>query len=503
MTPKKEIIMKSKRIITILILVTMFITMVPLAATAADTVPYDTYVYDHWEYIVFTPAPYIPGQTISGISLEIGAFSDPQGIFVDHNDVVYIADTGNSRIVILEPDLHTVRDVIETFDNNGRQDTFDKPRGIAVTTDGIVYIADTENRRVLALDGNEVIKVISNPQNEMLGENFDFVPLKVTVDYAGRVFVIARNMFQGIMTFDHDGEFIGFYGTINVTISLWQRFWRALSTQEQRARQVLFIPTEFTGLDVDPAGFVYASNIDATGEQAVRRLNPKGEDVLRKGVNEHVGGDILMFPASPSAFSGPSNIIDVTYRGNGMYSLLDSRRGRIFTYDYEGNLLYIFGGMGQQAGTFRLPTAIASQSDKVLALDAFRNELITFEQTLYGELINSAVSLRYDGDEAKAVETWHQVLTLNENFELANAGIGKAFLTAGDNESAMYYLRLGMDRQHYSIAFRRWRNEILKENIGWILTVVVGGIFGYVVIRTVVRKRRGYIAADEGGAFDA
>jgi len=492
-----------KRIVAVLLIALVLVSAVPLVVRAADSVPYDSYVYDYWEYIVFTPAPYVPGDTISGITLEIGAFNDPQGIFVAHDDAVYIADTGNSRIVILEPDLFTVRDVITTFNNDGKTDSFNKPRGVAVTTDNIVYIADTENRRVIALDGHDVVRTIENPQSEMLGDDFDFVPLKVTVDYAGRVFVIARNMFQGIMTFNTDSDFIGFYGTINVVITLWQRFWRALSTQEQRARQQLFIPTEFTGLDVDPAGFVYASNIDRDGEQAVRRLNPNGEDVLRKGVNDNVGGDLITLPASPSAFSGPSNIIDVTYRGNGMYSLLDSRRGRIFTYDYEGNLLYIFGGMGQQTGTFRQPTAIAAQKNRVLVLDAVRNELITFNQTLYGELINKAVSLRYDGDEAKAVETWREVLVLNENFELANAGIGKAYLTAGENRIAMQYLRLGMDRQNYSIAFRRWRNDILKENIGWILTIVVGGIFGYVIIRTVVRRRRGDAEVDEGGAFDA
>jgi len=478
-------------------------TAVPVFAAGDDSVPYDTYTYDHWEYIVFTPAPYIPGDTISGVNLGIGAFSDPQGIFVAHDNSVYIADTGNSRIVVLEPDLYTVRQVIETFNNNGQSDSFDRPRGVAVATDGIIYVADTENRRVIALEDGEVVRTISNPQSELLGEDFDFVPLKVTVDFAGRVFVIARNMFQGIMTFSTDGDFIGFYGTINVSITLWQRFWRALSTQEQRARQVLFIATEFTGLDIDPAGFVYASNIDRDGEKAVRRLNPNGEDVLRTGINEHVGGDILTWPLHPSPFSGPSNIIDVTYRGNGMYSLLDSRRGRIFTYDYEGNLLYIFGGMGQKAGTFRQPTAIAAQANRVLALDAVRNELITFDQTLYGELINKAVSLRYDGDEAQAVETWREVLKLNENFELANAGIGKAYLTAGDNEAAMYYLKLGMDRQHYSIAFRRWRNDMLKDNIGWILTVAVGGIFGFVIVRAVLRRRKGHEEPDEGGTFDA
>jgi len=494
--------MKAKRIAAIILLVIIVAAGVSEAALATST-PYDTYTYDYWGYIVYTPAAYIPGESISGVSLGTGAFNDPQGIYAAPDGAVYIADTGNHRIVVLEPDLHTVRDVITTFDNNGVADTFNRPRGVTVSPDGLLYIADTENRRVIALDGQTLVKTISDPQSEVLGANFDFVPLKIAVDFAGRVFVIARNMFQGIMTFNQDGEFIGFYGTINVTITLWQRFWRALSTQEQRDRQQQFIPTEFTGLDVDPMGFIFASNIDRTGEQAVRRLNPSGEDVIRMGENEHLGGDLLMFVASDSPFSGPSNIIDVAYRGNGIYSLLDSRRGRIFTYDREGNLLYVFGGMGQQQGTFRQPTAIAVQGERLLALDAIRNELITFEQTLYGELINRAVSLRFDGDETKAVEAWREVLLLNENLELANAGIGKAYLTAGDNRNAMRYLELGMDRHHYSIAFRRYRNDILKDNIGWMLTALVVAIICFVTLRTIRRRKLRDIGDNEGGGLDA
>ena len=39
-------------------------------------------------------------------------------------------------------------------------------------------------------------------------------------------------------------------------------------------------------------------------------------------------------------------------------------------------------------------------------------------QTQYGDLINRAVGLRYDGDETQAVDLWKQVLMLDENNEL-------------------------------------------------------------------------------------
>jgi hypothetical protein len=251
-------------------------------------------------------------------------------------------------------------------------------------------------------------------------------------------------------------------------------------------------------------GFIYASNIDPNGIQAVRRLNPTGEDVIRRadntrqdGTNRSLSGDLLTWSQADSNFSGPSQIIDVTYRGNGTYSILDSKRGRIFTYDHEGNLLYIFGGMGTQAGTFRTPTAIGAQEGRMLALDAQRNELLVFEQTRYGELINQAVSLRFDGEEALAVDTWREVLKLHETFELANAGIGKAYLTAGNNEAALHYLRLGMDKRHYAIAFRRYRNEVLRDNIHWLFTGGFILIAGFAVWKVMRGRKSG--KANEGG----
>ena len=466
-------------------------------AFAADSLPYDCYNYDHWNNILYTPAPYVPDGLVSGATLRfegapVGAFRNPQDLCVSPDGDVYIADTGNNRIVVLAQDLKTVRRIITGFEAEGVAQTFSAPSGVAISEKHRLYIADSLNRRIVVLEPDGTfVKYVQNPQSEVLDEGYVFTPLRVSVDYADRVYVIAQNMFQGIMVFSEEGVFTGFFGTISVKISLWEKFWRKLATKEERGKQQLFIPTEFTGIDVDDEGFVYASNKDTDGLQAVRRLNPKGEDVIRRGPHANLGGDRVF--GSVGNYAGPSQIVDVVYRGHGTYSLLDSRRGRIFTYDHEGNLLYIFGGIGSQAGTFLTPTAIEQLGSRLLVLDSQQGNLTVFAQTEYGSLINRAVALRFDGDETQAVPLWQEVLRLDEINELANTGIGKAYLSAGDNENAMLYLRRGMNREYYSVAFKRWRNERLRNNISFILSGVVAAavlaVLWVKAVRPAVRKK--------------
>lgn len=471
-----------------------------LALTAGETVsastlPYDTYNYDYREYVHFTPAAYIPIGSIGGEDLTyngepIGKFVTPQDLCVGDDGRIYVADTGNNRIVVMDNQMTGVVDIITTFNNNGTEDSFNQPYGVCVSEKGQIYVADSQNRRVVVLEKNgTLVKIVANPKSESLDDSYVFTPLKVTVDYADRVYVIAQNMFEGIMVFESNGEFASFFGTINVQLSLWDKFWARMATKEERAKQMLYIPTEFTGIDIDPDGFVYATNIDASGVQGVRRLNPRGEDVIKKGENGNVGGDLWI--DGTTEYAGPSQFTDVVYRSNGIYSCLDRRRGRIFTYDHEGNLLYIFGGLGTQEGTFTQPVAIEDIGGRLVVLDMQRAKILIFEVTEYGRLINEAVALRYDGDEAEAVALWERVLELDENNELANTGIGKAYLTAGDYELAMKYLKLGMSRDYYSIAYRRYRNSFLTANASYFLTGIAILIVVVLVIKKVRKNKKG------------
>ena len=392
--------------------------------------------------------------------------------------------------MVLNREMNKVENIITTFDNSGTEDSFNQPYGVCVSENGQVYVADSQNRRVVVLEKDgTLVKIVANPQSESLDDGYVFTPLKVTVDYADRIYVIAQNMFEGIMVFESNGNFSSFFGTIDVKISLWEKFWKRIATKEERSKQQLYIPTEFTGIDIDPDGFVYATNIDSNGEQGVRRLNPRGEDVIKKGENTNVGGDL--WTEGSTEYAGPSQFTDVVYRQNGIYSCLDRKRGRVFTYDHEGNLLYVFGGLGTQEGTFSLPVSIEDIGGKLVVLDATRAQIVSFEETEYGRLINEAVSLRYDGDEAEAVELWRRVLELDENNELANTGIGKAYLTAGDYVNAMKYLKLGMNRDYYSIAYRRYRNGKLTENASYFLTGVLVLIVAWKVVKYIRNKKKG------------
>lgn len=478
---------KLPSILLFTVLFIFFVVNIDMQVHASENVPYDTYIYDVYESIKYTPAAYIPEATIRDNDWGIGALNSPQDMNITEDGIIYIADTGNNRIVVLDKEFNLIK-VIEEFDHNGNTQNFSSPTGVYFSLSGNLYIADTGNKRVVELDGdNNLVNIIENPQSEVLEEGFVFAPLKVSVDYADRVYVIAKNMFQGIMAFDSQGDFTGFSGKIEVTISTSEKIWRIFTTKEQRSKQQLFIPTEFTGMEIDEDGFIYATSIDAEGKQSVRRLNPKGEDVIRKKVGG-ISGDLDW--RMRGDYSGASRIIDVVVREKGLYSIIDSTRGRIFTYDHEGNLLYIFGGMGTQQGTFNTPTAIDTLGEKVLVLDAGRNAVMSFTPSKYGSLINEAVGLRYDGDESKAVYCWEEVIKLDSNFELAYVGIGKSYLSDENNKLAMKYFQLGKDQEYYSIAFKRYRNEILKQNLEYILSGVIVITIGSKIYKIVKKGKK-------------
>ncbi len=84
----------------------------------------------------------------------IGEFLYPRGICANPDGDIYIADTGNNRIVHLKYKNGKL-EWIGTIEKD-----FKKPRQIAMDSEGNLYITDTENDRVVVISKNGEIKFI-------------------------------------------------------------------------------------------------------------------------------------------------------------------------------------------------------------------------------------------------------------------------------------------------------------------------------------------------------
>lgn len=448
-----------------------------------------SYNYSYWGDSVPSPAAYQATTLFTGADLGVGSFKDPSDLHVTPDKQIYVLDSGNHRIVILNEQFKEVA-VIEGFEQEGQKDTFLNPQGIFVTDDKQLIIADTGNKRVVHLDQNfKLIKIIGAPESELLQTTFTFEPVRVVMDKAQRIYVMSIGVFDGFMEFNAEGVFTSFIGANRVYIDPIEYFWKQLSTKAQRNQMIMFTPTEFTNLDMDAEGFIYATNGDEWGDN-IKKLNAQGSDILRRTGYYDPQGDI-----NYTRDDGPSRLIDIDVTDSEMFSVLDSKRGRIFTYNGDGHFMYVFGGMGNQLGEFNTPTAIDRLGDDFLVLDKGLGEITIFQTTDYGRTLNEAVRSYYRGDEEKAYELYNQTVNMNANLEFAYTGIGKSLLRQGHYDEAMKDFKRSMDHNNYSKAFLLYRKQVMKEYFPAGMTTIVVLVVGIFAVKGYRRfKRKGDVS---------
>lgn len=463
------------------------LAVILLASTAYAKEPYTGYTYN--TYLEKLPAPnaFLPEKTVTGIDLGIGHFAGAQDIFADEHDNVYIMDTNNGRIIITDKDMELIK-TVDSFNKDGESSPLKDASGVYADYDNrLLYIADKGNARVVIsdFDGN-ILREEFKPETELLGEQITFAPKKIVVNSIGTMFVLSDNINQGMVSIDADGAFQGFFGAEKIQLTAAQRvalFWRSFLTDEQIARTATFQPTEYANIFMGGEDFIYTATALETYETAqVKRLNPSGTNILPEEV---VFGDY-----SAEMIDGVltrSAIIDVAVDNDGFIYALDRNFGRIYMYDEQAQNLAIFGCKDTITGTFNTPVSIECVGNKVIVLDSAKANITVFAPTEYGSYIIDATKNHYLGRYEQAKKPWQTVRALNNNYEWAYAGIGRAQYMNEEYSAAMDNFKLANNKELYGKAKKKYRTALLRENFTLYSLSLIGAI---VLIYALVKKRK-------------
>lgn len=470
--------------------------MMPLSTMASSRL--DSYGYDNWNNTYQSPLAYEPMEIITGEKLGIGAFSNISDLFAGRDDLLYVADTQNNRILILDEEHKPIKILTQTCCEEQKQ-TLNKPEGIFVTSEGILYIADTQNDRIVAVDekGN-VVREVKDIDDPALPESFAFKPSKLSVDDTGRIYCVVNGVYDGLMVFGHDNTFERFIGANRVQYNLWDYFWKSVATVAQTSAIEQYIPTEYTNVLLDHRNFLYVTGRTVFSGQnisnnSIKKLNLAGDDILNGPGRQMIFGDsryTTRINETGEVISDTSVFVDICHISDSdVYIALDSAKSRIFAYDQGGNLLFVTGGSDNVLGGYKNPSAIAvhGDGDIMYIADRGNNAVTVLRATEYVRTIYNAIIQYNQGNYDRSAEHWRQIVSMNVNLEQAYSGIGRAYMRQSNYKKAMEYYKKAWDRPNYDIAYRRYRENAVKSGFGY---VFIGIMVVFAILILLKRLRR-------------
>ena len=491
----------TKKILCLAFAVMMVATalVVPTAAGSA----YQTYVYDIYGDPLYSPDAYTAYKCVNSDDMGLEVPIETPGDMVTDNDKnVYIADTGNNRIVVLNP-YYKVEFTISTFSNDqGVPDSLAAPQGVFVSEPNskygkLIWVCDTGSNRIVVFDEfGEFVKIIEEPEDSLFDTDSVYKPVAMAVDQYNRLYVVSSTTYQGIIVMDDTGEFIGFIGAQQVAISAWDIIWRRFQTDEQREQQEQLISTEFNNIAINRAkGLVYVTtstiddaNVDGAitaGSKdgiysPVKLLNANGDEIMRRNGFWIPAGEIdyVNMSSDSDDIVGVSRIVDAAVGPLDTWSIIDKNRNRIYTYDFNGNLLFAFGDNGTMLGNLASIEAIAYQGENMLVLDETNDNITVYQRTEYGDILLSAIEAEAKQDFDLAIDLWTEVLKRNSNFDSAYVGIGQAMQRNKDYANSLSYFESAYDTTNWSNSYKEIRKEWMSTYFLLLLAIIVALILG-------------------------
>ncbi len=477
-----------KKILSVLCLIfALVMIMAPVASAAA---PYQTYTYSINGFALYSPDAYVPIMNVNadymGLGHSAGSIKD---MVTDKEGNVYLIDATGNELIVLDS-FYKKKFTVKNFVNDqGVPDGFTNPQGVFATDDRI-FVCDTDASRIISFDkkGN-FLSIIPQPESSLFTEGSSYKPIALAVDEYDRLYVVSSTTYQGIIVMTDEGQFTQFIGAQKVVASLWQRIWRVFQTEEQRALSEAFISTEFNNISITDDGFIYVTTqaLDADKQQAaimekkatsrngdhapVKLLNAAGSEIMRRNGFYAPSGEVDVSQLSTDTIVGPSVITDVAVGPEKTWSIVDYKRSKVFTYDFDGNLLFAFGDKGRMLGNVNEIQSICYHGDIMMILG--ENTITTFKRTEYGDALIQALNYQNNRQYDAAIDSWIEILKRNSNFDTAYIGIGQSLFRQGEYEEAIEYYQSAYDTANYSDAYKELRKEWISKYLFVLAAVVI------------------------------
>lgn len=431
--------------------------------------------------VVASPDTYLPYYVVDSQSLGTELLN-PSHI-ATYDNKLFIVNTGKNNIIVTNEKFGII-DVIDGFVNGETKENFASPQGCFVDGNGTLYIADTQNNRIVILDKDyKLVKIIGTPESDVLASDFVFKPQKIVVDSSNRIFVVSDGVYEGIMQFYGDGSFIGFVGSIPVTASPIEILWKKLLSKEQTSKLSQFVPVSYTNIFLDSEEFMYTVSLSTTLAEPIRRLNPGGADVLIR--NSLAGTDV-----AGDQIGKESQFVAVCADKSNTYYAADSVRSRIFVYDEDGNLLCVMGGSYTgQVGTYKYISSMLLFGGDLLVVDSQTSVITALYPTEYMLAISEGLKTYRTGLYEESYQSWQQALSYNSNFDLAYSKIGMIEIRKKNYYKAMEYFKLANDQKNYSKAYVKYRSEWYTENLSYIITGILAVVLIIIGLKYFRKKR--------------
>lgn len=445
-----------KRIILVTLIAALVIVLTVINVSAEA--PYTTWAIGPGGYFYMTQDAYSP---YAEIDLPISRAED---MYVTPDGSIYIADTGNGRIVKLAD-----FEVVATYG----EDVLQEPTGLFVDDEGTIYVADAKSNTIciFAQNGNPVNQ-FGRPVEPLFGKNREFLPRKIAVDARQNLYIISEGSVNGVVQMNTNGNFIGYFGANTATMSLKMILQRLFLTQEQLDQFIKNEAASPSNITIDRQSLVYTITAGTSSEKSIRKFTVSGKNI---------------FPNT----RGSTTFRDIHVSDEGLLLAVDAN-GQIREYDLNGAILFRFGAKDtgdQRLGTLQNPTSIVRYQDFIYVLDKDKNAIVAYQATAFAKKVHDGVRLYMNGFYTEARPYFEEVLTFNGSFLMAYQAIGDAYFKEGDYANALTAYRYAEDRGGYSQAFWELRNVVLQR---YLTGTILGLIALSVVWQGVKRFERHY-----------